>query len=152
MSKTKRHGSLIEKNQLLTWRDLELSFNSIAGKIYVMVILVMHYSNFLEAFSSVYNNCFPIKKVTTKKTVIMKPWLTKGLLKSIKKKNALYKRFLSSPTVSPKQQYKCFRNNLNHLLRVAKRDYYDQNLLNISLMLRIPGGFSMKLLNDVNVT
>ena len=42
MSKTKRHGSLIEKNRLLTWRDLELSFNSIAGKIYLMIILVMH--------------------------------------------------------------------------------------------------------------
>ena len=27
---------------LLTWRDLELSFNSIAGKMYVMIILVMH--------------------------------------------------------------------------------------------------------------
>ena len=73
------------------------------------------YSNFLEAFSWVYNNCFP-KKVTTKKTVKMKPWLTKGLLKSIKKKNAFYKRFLSSPTVSHKHQYKCFRNKLNHLL------------------------------------
>ena len=58
------------------------------------------YSNLLEAFSSAYNNCFPIKKVTRKRTVIMKPWLTKGLLKSIKKKNALYKRFLSSPTLS----------------------------------------------------
>ena len=119
MSKTKRHGSLIEKNWLLTWRDLELSFNSIAGKIYLKAILVMHYSNFLEAFSSVYNNCFPIKKVTTKKTVKMK---------SIKKKNALYKRFLSSPTVSPKRQYKCFRNKPNHLLRVAKRDYYTGNI------------------------
>ena len=86
------------------------------------------YSNFLEAFSSACNNCFPIKKVTAKKTVIMKPWLTKGLLKSINKKNALYKRFLSSPTVSHKRQYKCFRNKLNHLLRVAKRDYYDKKL------------------------
>ena len=82
----------------------------------------------------------------------MKPWLTKGLLKSIKKKNALYKRFLSSPTASHKRQYNCFRNKLNHLLRVAKRDYYDKNLLNINLMLRIPGEFSMKLLIDVNVT
>ena len=58
----------------------------------------------------------------------MKPWLTKGLLKSIKKKNALYKQFLYSPTVSHKRQYKCFRNKLNHLLRIAKRDYYDKKL------------------------
>lgn len=58
----------------------------------------------------------------------MKPWLTKGLSKSIKKKNALYKQFLSSPTVSHKRQYKCFRNKLNHLLRIAKRDYYDKKL------------------------
>ena len=58
----------------------------------------------------------------------MKPWLTKGLLKSIKKKNALYKQFLSSPTVTHKRQYKCFRNKLNHLLRIAKRDYYDKKL------------------------
>ena len=38
----KKTWSLIEKNRVLTSRDLELSFNSIAGKIYLMIILVMH--------------------------------------------------------------------------------------------------------------
>ena len=49
-------------------------------------------------------------------------------MKSIKKKNVLYKRFLIMPTPSRKKRFKCFRNKLNHLLRLAKREFYEKKL------------------------
>ena len=66
----------------------------------------------------------------------MYPWISRTLdfwLQFCEKKCGLYmdvygKQFLSSPTVSHKRQYKCFRNKLNHLLRIAKRDYYGKKL------------------------
>ena len=86
------------------------------------------YSTFLEMVTSIYNSCFPIKKVKTKKRPLKKPWITKGLLKSIKKKNVLFKRFLCYPSPPREHLYKRFRNKLNHLLKIAKRTYYDQKL------------------------
>ena len=49
-------------------------------------------------------------------------------LNSIKKKNRLYKRYLSSPNIAMETKYKRYRNKLNHSLRLAKRLYYEQQL------------------------
>ena len=54
------------------------------------------------------------------------PWLTSGLLKSINRKNRLYKRLITSPKKSGELQYKTYKNKLNHLIRIAKRSYYDR--------------------------
>ena len=57
-----------------------------------------------------------------------KPWITKGLLKSIRKKNLLYKRFLANPTSYREKLYKSYKNKLTLSLRVAKRLYYNKKL------------------------
>ena len=44
------------------------------------------YGIFLSKFTSVYNRCFPLKKVKAKKCNFSKPWFSKGLAKSIKRK------------------------------------------------------------------
>ena len=44
---------------------------------------------FLELYSGMYNGCFPLKRVTRNQRCFKKPWLTKALLKSIKRKNDL---------------------------------------------------------------
>ena len=54
------------------------------------------------------------------------PWLTPGLLKSINRKNRLYKRLITSPYKSGELQYKTYKNKLNHLIRIAKRSYNDR--------------------------
>ena len=63
-----------------------------------------------------------------KKRSIKKPWLTKALLKSIKRKNKLYKQFLHKPTQNNNLLYKSFKNKLNHILRSARRLYYEKKL------------------------
>ena len=79
-------------------------------------------------YTKIYNDCFPLKKVTRKQRRFKKPWLTKALLKSIKTKNKLYKKYLQVPTVDNCSLYKRYKNKLNHTLRLAKRRYYEKKL------------------------
>ena len=52
------------------------------------------YDNFLSTYNKVYENCFPLKILTKKKAKLAaKPWITKGVLVSIKTKSKLYKEF-----------------------------------------------------------
>ena len=86
------------------------------------------YRCFLDKYTTIYNDCFPLKKVKVKNVTLSKPWITKGLLKSVRKKNLLYKRFLANPTPYREKLYKSYKNKLTHSLRVAKRLYYNKKL------------------------
>ena len=86
------------------------------------------YTSFLNKIAKIYNDCFPVRKLIPKKRSIKKPWLTKALLKSIKRKNKLYKQFLHKPTQNNNLLYKSFKNKLNHILRSARRLYYEKKL------------------------
>ena len=71
--------------------------------------------------------------------------MSRGLLKSINKKNRLYKQFVRSPTTSCELKYKTYKNKLNHLIRIAKCTYYDSKLEDAKNDLRA----TWKLLNEV---
>ena len=64
---------------------------------------------FLRKYTDIYTNCFPLKKVKIKNNGLTKPWISKALLKSIKKKNILYRRFLSNPTSTREISYKSYK-------------------------------------------
>ena len=52
----------------------------------------------------------------------MSPWITKGLLKCIDKKNTLYKYYLKSPTNVNLQKFKTYKNKFTKLIvRKSKR-------------------------------
>ena len=89
------------------------------------------YNNFMKKFSDLYDECIPLKKITTnrRKTPIS-PWITKGLLKSINTKNKLYKQYLQSPSDERKIKFKTYRNKLNNLMRKCKREYYHKKFEN----------------------
>ena len=46
-----------------------------------------------------------------------------GLIKSSKTKEKLYKMFIKNPTKNNEQIYKKYRNQLNHLIRITKKNY-----------------------------
>ena len=75
-----------------------------------------------------YDRCFPLKRKKAKRFNLRKPWFTKGLAKSVKKKNMLYKCFLNNPNSSNENAYKSYKNKLTHSLRVAKRLYYEKQI------------------------
>ena len=87
---------------------------------------LLAYDSFFNKYCETYNNCFPLKRVRKRKYALTKPWLSKGLLKSIRQKNRLYKRYLNSPSSENELSYKRYRNKLNHSLRLAKQIYYDK--------------------------
>jgi hypothetical protein len=78
---------------------------------------------FHNEFCELYYKCFPL--ITLKRKYSNnKPWLTVGLKQSIKRKNILYKRFLNHRTPETENDYKLYRNKVQHLLRVAERNHY----------------------------
>ena len=70
------------------------------------------YGNFLKKYMSIYNLCFPLKKVKAKKQALRKPWFTKGLSKSVRKKNLLHTNFLNDPNSHNELVYKRYKTNL----------------------------------------
>jgi hypothetical protein len=87
---------------------------------------LLAYDSFFNKYCETYNNCFPLKRVRKRKYALTKPWLSKVLLKSIRQKNRLYKRYLNSHSSENELSYKRYRNKLNHSLRLAKQIYYDK--------------------------
>jgi hypothetical protein len=55
------------------------------------------YVTFHKNFMNIYNTSFPLRRVKAAKFKSNKPWISGGLLTSIRKKNKLYKKFLSVP-------------------------------------------------------
>ena len=64
------------------------------------------------------------KSTINKRKDPISPWVTKGLLKSINKKNKLYKQYLRHPSQVNLNKFKTFKNKLTMLLRKSKRKYF----------------------------
>ena len=58
---------------------------------------------------------------------LAKPWISKGLLTSIKAKQKLYKSNFFSKDPEKVQKYKQYSNLLNQLKTKSKIDYYNQH-------------------------
>jgi hypothetical protein len=87
------------------------------------------YNNFLDTFTSIFNECFPLNKQnTTWKKTPRKPWITAGLLRSCIRKEKLYKAYKKDPCVKNIDGYKKYRNKLNKLVRVAEKNFYKLKL------------------------
>ena len=83
---------------------------------------------FLTLMSSLTSLYFPLKRLSRKQFKISKnPWITPGILTSIKHKNKLYAKFLKNRSSDLLNNYKKYRNKLTHIKEFAKR-YYFENL------------------------
>ena len=105
------------------------------------------YNDFIGEFSRIYEVCFPLKVFKGKQmNKLYSSWLSRGLsLKSINKKNRLYKKLVRLPTTYCELKYKAYKNKLNHLICIAKRTYYDSKLEDAKNDLRT----TWKLVNEV---
>ena len=57
-----------------------------------------------------------------------KPWISKGLLYSIRRKNKLYAVYLKYKTTASHSFYRRYKNKLSHILKVAEKMYYKEKL------------------------
>ena len=85
------------------------------------------YVSFFKEFFKIYDYFFPLKKYKSNNIKIDNNlWISRGLKNSTKRKEKLYKKFIKNPTKNNEQIYKKYRNKLNHLIRIAKKNYYSK--------------------------
>lgn len=84
------------------------------------------YTIFHDSIKTAYDESFPKKKAKYK--IKDEPWITKGLKKAINMKNKLYLRSLKYATITNELIYKRYKNKLEHLIRISKRNHYRNEL------------------------
>ena len=78
------------------------------------------FSSFHRKLNTVVNNHETVKILSKRKIKqLAKPWITKGILTSIRIKNRLYMS-------GDHAQYKNYRNTISKLTRISKKQYYSQ--------------------------
>ena len=83
------------------------------------------YNTFSTEFLRIYDLSFPAKTIKTKKSnKPLTPWMTKALLVSVRKKNKLYRKFITSQN-SVRESHKKYKNKLIYLIKIAKKTYYE---------------------------
>lgn len=130
-----QHGTITESNHYSTRKISTKSLESFSRELQSFdwrSVLSKNdptelYTVFLEEFFGLYDRFFPIKnhKLNSSKRS-NNQWITRGLKKSLKRKDALYKKFLKNPTQQNEQDYKRYCYKLNHLIRIAKKSYYSE--------------------------
>ena len=80
---------------------------------------------FYKNYYDILNTMAPLKKMThNEQRLKLRPWISKGILKSIKVRNSLYKQMAinNSPEITSK--YKQYRNLIVTLQKRSKELYY----------------------------
>lgn len=79
----------------------------------------------INTLKLIVNKHAPLKQVSrNKQKQLRKPWISKGMLKSIKTKHAMYKtHYLSNDPVKI-CEFKKYSNRLNHLKNINKKAYF----------------------------
>ena len=87
------------------------------------------YNIFINKYTGLFDTCFHFKTIKGKAlNSFRKPWFTKSLLRSINKKNKLYKQYLRHRSNEKLLKYKTYKNKLTNLLRVTKTLYFENQI------------------------
>ncbi len=71
------------------------------------------YQSFIALFISVFNKCFPLVNMLSKKEKsFSKPWFTPGLHKSALKQHRMYRKFMTNPSPLNATNYKNNETNI----------------------------------------
>jgi len=84
-------------------------------------------TRFLHIFNRISNKHAPMKLIKIK-SKSNKPWVTKGLKKSIKIRNQLYKKWLTTRNSYYYNRYKIYRNKIVSINKIFRTLYYDSVL------------------------
>ena len=67
------------------------------------------YEYFLNVFSGICDLAFPLKTFSVKRKTLQNSWLTKGLLKSSKRKQKLYEKFVKKRSPRNENIYRTYK-------------------------------------------
>ena len=80
---------------------------------------------FVKTFNTTLDHNAPQRFASRKEQhTFQKPWLTKGILKSIGTKNKMLKKPIKSSNPHLIEQYKIYRNKLTYLKELSKQNYF----------------------------
>ena len=88
------------------------------------------YNLFINTFNRHFNKLVPLVKSSYKKSG-NRPWITRGILLSIKRRNILYKKSVQKPSQHNKEKYKKYRNKLTSIIRSSRSLYYSKQFENV---------------------
>ena len=84
-------------------------------------------NNVVNALQTLSDKHAPVKKLPSKKIKqSAKPWLSDAILKSIKRRQQLFKTHFLSKDLNKVKFYKAYNNKLNRLKDVAKKKYFQE--------------------------
>ena len=113
-------------------QNVETLINNLREENWTDVYNQLHsndaYENFIKKLSFYFDKSIPLTKLKSNKNSPRKPWITRGILRSINQRNCLYKTYLTDPTINNSNKYKCYRNKLTHTIRTSKKLFYSQKL------------------------
>ena len=82
-------------------------------------------NSIIETLKEITNKHAPLKKTSnSKQRLLQKPWISKCLLISIKKRQKMFKSHFLSKDPDKVKQYKQYNNKLNKIKELAKRNYF----------------------------
>ena len=84
------------------------------------------FKDFVEMMQHACDNPFPHKKKLSRKKsrLYQRPWISKAILVSIKKKNYLYRQCCKKMNREKLEEYKKYQNMLTHIKEKAKQNYF----------------------------
>ena len=111
--------------------DMQSQFNQFLPQLHT--VTENDFNNKFEKFYSIIKLTIekhaPLKKLSRKQQRLKnKPWITKSLLISIKKKQKLHKTHYIFGLPSEKEYYKLYSNTLTRVKNLAKRLYYHNKI------------------------
>ena len=115
------------------------------------------FNEFEKKLNSIIDRHMPLKKLTRKEiSHQQKPWITPGLKNSIKRREALYKKFIKAKNIDIKNEYhvryKNLRNHIVTLSRNSKKIYFQNFFADNANNLRNTWKGIKKLINLKNVS
>ena len=91
-------------------------------------------SDIMKALQKVLDFVFPKKKMSRKrKKLLQNPWITKEILKKMKTRDKLYRKFVKNDRIHNSVDhvmYKKARNKVNRAIKVAKDNYFQKQFGN----------------------
>ena len=86
------------------------------------------YNEFLNIFIVHYDTFFPKKMIKIKFKNLTSPWITKGIVKSSKRKQKLYEKFLKQRTPRSEENYKNYKRLFETIKTRSKSNYFNERL------------------------
>lgn len=86
------------------------------------------YNIFINKIKSFINQSSTTINIKNNKIKKIKPWITIGLINSIRQRDSMKKQLIKNYTIEKKTEYTRYRNSLTNLLRKTRNDYYSKEL------------------------